>query len=146
MVANENLTTARESLETAYRRTTYRVSTANGSLDIRIGVRNTALDRILDEHRVGEWIFVTASNPGSRARPDDENARHNAGLEQILGDTGWQYLHASGVPDEPGWQPECSFFVFGMTKPDAIVIAKRWGQRAIVWGARDSVPELVWID
>jgi hypothetical protein len=145
MVASENLT-PRESLEAAYQRTTYRVSTANGPVDIRIGVCNTALDRVLDEHRVSEWIFVTASNPGSRAHSEYENARHNAELERILGDAGWQYLHASGVPDEPGWQPERSFFVFGMTKSDAIAIAKRWGQRAIVWGTRDSAPELVWID
>ncbi len=146
MVASENLTTARDSLEAAYLRTTYRISTVNGPVDIRIGVRNTALDRILDEHRVVEWIFDTASNPVSRAHSEYENARHNAELEQILGDAGWQYLHASGVPDEPGWQPECSFFVFGMTKSDAIAIAKRWGQRAIVWGTRDSAPGLVWID
>ena len=39
-----------------------------------------------------------------------------------------------------------SYFVFGMTKPDAIALAKHWGQRAIVWGMRDCVPELVWVD
>ena len=99
MVASENLTTPRESLEAAYQRTTYRISTANGPVDIRIGVRNTALDRILDQHRVSEWIFVTASNPESRVLPEYENARHNAELEQMLADEGWQYLHASGVPD-----------------------------------------------
>ena len=146
MVASENLTTARERLEAAYLRTTYRISTASGPVDIRIGVRNAALDRILDQHRVSEWIFVTASNPGSRVLPEYENARHNAELEQMLVDAGWQYLHASGAPDGPGWQPECSYFVFGMTKPGAIALAKRWGQFAIVWGTRDSVPELVWID
>ena len=69
MLASENLTTARESLEAAYLRTTYRISTANGPVDIRIGVRNTALDRILDEHRVGEWIFVTASAGDCREGP-----------------------------------------------------------------------------
>ena len=146
MVANEDINTAREHLEAAYLKTTYRVSTANGEVDIRIGVRNTALDRILEEHRVSEWVFVTASNPGSRANSEYENARHNAELEQMLVEAGWQYVRGSGVPDEPGWQPESSYFVFGMTQPDAIALAKRWGQRAIVWGTRDSAPELVWID
>jgi hypothetical protein len=146
MVAGENLSTARQRLEALYLRTTYRISAANGPVDVRIGVRNAALDRILDTHRVSEWFFVTASNPGSRVHSEYENARHNAELEQMLGDAGWQYLHASGVPDGPGWQPESSYFVFGMTKPDAIALAKRWGQFAIVWGTRDSAPELVWID
>ena len=146
MVASENLTTARDSLEAAYLRTTYRISTANGPVDIRIGVRNTALDRILDEHRVSEWVFITASNPGSRAKPEHENACRNAELEQVLRETGWQYLQGSGVPDESGWQPECSYLVLGITKVDAIAIAKRWGQCAIVWGTLGSTPELVWID
>jgi len=145
MVTSENLTTARKRLEAAYRRTTYRVSTASGPVDIRIGVRNAALDRILDQHRISGWIVVTASNPGSRVLLEHENARRNAVLEQMLADAGWQYLLASGVPDEPGWQPERSFFVFGMTKPDAIAVAKRWDQCAIVSGARDSVSELVWV-
>ena len=146
MVASEDLNAAREHLEAAYLKTTYRVSAANGEVDIRIGVRNTALDRFLEEHRVSEWVFVTASNPGSRANSEYENARHNAELEQMLGKGDWQYVHGSGVPDESGWQPESSYFVFGMTKSDAIAIAKRWGQAAIVCGARDSAPELVWID
>ncbi len=146
MAAREHHTTACESLEAAYLQTTYRVSTARGPVDIRIGVRNTALDRILDEHRVSEWVFITASNPGSRAKPHNENASRNAELEQVLRETGWQYLQGSGVPDESGWQPECSYLVLGIKKADAIAIAKRWGQCAIVWGTLWSAPELVWID
>lgn len=146
MLASENITTARERLEAAYLQTTYRVSTASGRVDIRVGVRNTALDRILDEQRVSEWVFVTASNPGSRALPEHENARRNAELEQMLRDEGRQYLHGNGVPDESRWQAECSYLVLGITKPDAIALAKRWRQRAIVCGTLEGAPELVWID
>jgi hypothetical protein len=135
-----------ERLEAAYLRTTYRVSTANGPVDIRIGVRNSALDRVLDEHRASECVFVTASNPGSLANSEYENARRNAELEQALREAGLPYLQGSGVPDVSGWQAEDSYLVLGMSKPDAIALAKRWGQCAVVWGTRGSTPELVWID
>ncbi len=146
MVAGESLTAARKSLEAAYLQTTYRVSSATGPVDIRIGIRNGSLDRLLEAHQVREWAFVTASNPGSRASPEHENARRNAELEQVLREAGLQYLHGSGVPDESGWQPERSYLVLGITKPDAIAMAKRWGQCAIVWGTFGNAPELVWID
>jgi hypothetical protein len=139
MVASENL-------EAAYLQTTYRVADASGPVGIRVGVRNAALDRILDRHRVSEWVFITASNPGSHALPEQENACRNAGLEQMLRDQRRQYLHGNGVPDESGWQAERSFLVLGITKREAIALAKRWHQRAIVCGTLESAPELVWID
>jgi len=146
MAAHKDCTTPRADLEAAYRRTTYRVRTACGPIDIRIGVRNGALDRVLDEHQVSEWAFVTASNPGSRPNSDDDNARRNAELETVLRKGGRQFLPGSGVPDMSGWQPECSYLVLGVDKPDAIVMAKRWGQCAVVWGTRGGTPELVWAD
>ena len=146
MTLSEGRTQAREILEAAYRQTIYRVCSASGPVDIRIGIRNGSLDRLLEAHQVREWAFVTASNPGSRASPQHENARRNAELEQVLREAGLQYLQGSGVPDESGWQPECSYLVLGIKKADAIAIAKRWGQCAIVWGTLWSAPELVWID
>ena len=145
-MARKNLTAARESLETAYLQTTYRVSSAGGPVDIRIGIRNGALDRLLDAYQVRDWAFVTASNPGSRVQPEHENARRNAELEQALRESGLQCLPGCGVPDEAGWHAERSYLVLGITKPDARALAKRWGQRAIVCGASGTAPELVWID
>ncbi len=146
MTLSEGRTQAREILEAAYRQTTYRVSGASGPVDIRIGIRNGSLDRLLEAHQVREWAFVTASNPGSRASPEHENARRNAELEQVLREAGLQYLHGSGVPDESGWQPERSYLVLGITNADAMAMAKRWGQRAIVWGSLGNAPKLAWTD
>ncbi len=146
MTQGADLSTARERFESAYRQTTYRIHAVNGPVDIRIGVRNAALDRILDEHEVSEWVFVTGSNPASQKLPEQENARRNAELEQALRKARRRYLQGAGVADNPGWQPERSFLVLGMSKRDATAMAKRWGQHAVVWGTRGRAPELLWTD
>ena len=146
MTQGENLSTARARFESAYRQTTYHIHAAKGPVDIRIGVRNTALDRILDEHAVSEWVFVTASNPASQNIPEHENARRNAELEDSLRKAGRAYLQGIGEADNPGWQPERSYLVLGVSKRDAIAMAKRWGQYAVVWGTRGRAPELLWAD
>jgi hypothetical protein len=146
MAVSDDPAAARASLEAAYLRTTYRVTGPSGPVDIRIGVHNSALDRLLETHQVREWAFVTASNPRSRACSQSENSRRNAGLEQDLQKAGLQYLPGSGVPDEPGWKAEHSFLVLGITKSVALAMAKRRGQVAIVWGTLGNAAELVWSD
>lgn len=115
-------------------------------MEIRIGIRNRALDQLLEWYQVREWAFVTASNPGSCALSESENACRNAGLAQALKEAGLPYLEAIGVPDTTGWEPEQSCLVLGITKSNAMAMAKHWGQRAIVWGVSGNPPELVWID
>ncbi len=146
MAVSEGPTAARTSLKAAHLRTTYRVTGASGPVDIRVGVYNGAIDRLLDTHRVREWAFVSASNPGSRAHSESENSRRNAELEQDIQKAGLQYLPGSGVPEESGWQAERSFLVLGIMKSAALAMAKRRGQLAIVLGTRGNAPELVWID
>lgn len=146
MSVSENLTFVCNALTAAYLQTTYRVSGAREPVDIRIGIRSSALDKLLEDSWVSEWAFVTASNPGSRACPERENARRNAGLEQMLREAGLPYIQGIGVPDEPGWRAEQSYLVLGITKPGAVAMAKRWGQRACVWGSLRAAPELVWVE
>ncbi len=135
-----------ESLKAAYMQTTYRVSSADGPIDIRIGVRNTSLDRLLAAYQVHEWAFVTASNPRSQVLPGCDNARRNADLEQMLRDEGLAYLQGSGVPADSAWPAERSFLVLGVNKTEAIAIARHWEQHAIVCGTLGGAPQLVWTD
>lgn len=144
MAVSEGPTAARTSLEAAYMQTTYRVAGANGPVAIRIGFHSDALDRLLDAHQVREWAFVTASNPGSRARSESENSRRNAGLEQDLQKAGLQYLPGSGVPDDSDWRAEHSFLVLGISESTALAMAKHRGQLAIVRGTLGNAAELVW--
>jgi hypothetical protein len=135
-----------ERLKNAYMQTTYRVNGTNEPVALRIGVRNDALDLLLRTCRAREWAFVTASNPGSSILSKEENGRRNAQLVHALIEAGLHYLEGAGVPDTPGWEPEQSYLVLGISQRDAVAIAKHHGQCAIVCGFSENPPELVWID
>ena len=139
--------TVSDALSSAYRQTTYRVAcSGSGPIDIRIGERNDALDRLLLASAASQWAFVSASNPQSRELSGPENARRNDALKRALTEAGWRYLDALGVPDNAGWQAEHSVLVLDITREAAIALARRWQQRAIVYGALNAAPELVWRD
>ena len=138
--------TVRKVLRHAYLHTTYRVVTTPEPVDIRIGQRNSSLDRLLQTNSVQQWTFMTASNPRSQPHSDDDNARRNKALKQSLDEAGWHYLVGMGLPDRCGWQPEHSVLILGMGKSAAIALARRWGQNAIVCGSFGGAPELVWVD
>lgn len=136
----------RPRLREAYMNTTYRVIAVPRPIDIRIDQTNVALEQLLLDHGVSEWAFVTASNPQSRALSDEENRRRNDELKNTLRAQRWRYVDAAGVPDRGGWPPETSVLILGMGRPAAQVLARRWGQAAIVCGRLGGVAELVWVD
>lgn len=137
--------TQKKALADAYLHTTYRVLVADEPIDIRIGAVNPALERLLQAQQVQTWAFVTASNPLSRAFPEQDNARRNDALKRSLREAGWRYLEALGVPDQSGWEPEHSVLIQGIDRETAVALGRRWGQNAIVFGKAGEPPELVWI-
>lgn len=136
--------TADEALREAYLQTTYRVVGAPEPVDIRIGHRSRALDRLLQENGVQNWAFVTASNPRSRRLPDRDNAKRNTEMKQSLQQGGWQMLDGMGLPCSPEWQPEHSVLILGIDRDAAMKVALRWEQNAIVCGTIGQPAELVW--
>ena len=138
--------TARQALERAYLETTYRVLCATDTIDIRIGVPNAALDILLQAHGVHNWAFVSASNPRSQMTPDEDNARRHGEMIRSLHAEGRLFVDALGVPDRAGWTAERSVLIPGIERPEALALARRWQQNAIVYGRRGELSELVWTD
>ena len=137
---------ADEALREAYLGTIYRVATTSDPVDIRIGARNPALDRLLQAKGVREWAFVSASNPQSRPLSEADNAQRNRLMKQTLHAAGWRTMDGVGLPARPGWQPEHSVLILGIGKATATSLARRWEQKAIVCGMLGEAPELVWVD
>ncbi len=135
-----------EALRQAYLDTVYRVIGWQQPIDIRIGQCHPPLDTLLSAHRVNEWAFITASNPQSRALPARDNARRNTELKRYLYEAGWCTADAVGFALEGDWPPEHSVLVLGMGREAALALARRWQQKAIVYGTIRQPAELVWID
>ncbi|MBS1914249.1 MAG: DUF3293 domain-containing protein [Bacteroidetes bacterium] len=133
-----------ESLEAHYRATSYVVEAGGAAVVIRIGEASLALDRLLDDLHAGSFAFITAWNPGSVPVCDDENQARNGELRERIVAMGHAALEGEGRADRGPWVPERSFFVPDIPLEAAVVLARRFAQRAIVFGRRGEAPELVW--
>jgi len=133
----------RARLEQVYLDTVYRVSGPFCVLDLRIGVRSPALDRLLHRLGVRDWVFVTAWNPSSRAQPGWRNRARQARLARAL-----RGLHIClpglGLPRDSRWQPEHSLFAAPVSAGRARRLGRRFGQNAVVAGRRGQPPALLW--
>lgn len=127
----------------AYRRTTYRVFAGDSPIDIRIGSAPPALARLLENGGATTWAFVTAWNPRSNALPPDENQARQRALIELVGRHGWPALPGLGIGHDETWQPEESLLILGISRQEALGLARRFGQAAIVFGERGGPAELV---
>jgi hypothetical protein len=127
----------------AYRRTTYRILAGGEVIDIRIGSAAAALDELLDEHSVTTWAFVTAWNPQSRPLPAADNETRQQLLVSEIARRGWKALPGLGIGDDERWPPEESVLILGISRTDAVALARRFDQAAIVFGRRHGTAELV---
>jgi hypothetical protein len=127
----------------AYRSTHYAVF-GEPELVLRIGEKSAALDALL-EARGGKATaaFITAANPRSREKPDAENAIAAAALRRSLSDAGYDCMAGEGRDPEGKWKAEKSVLVLGMTREDALALARALDQNAIVFVERGKAPELV---
>jgi hypothetical protein len=134
----------RPALELAYRRTVYRAFAPGGAIDLRVGHRFPALDRLLAAAGCSRWAFLTAWNPRSRPLPAWRNATRSRRLARALRARGYRFLPGLGIPLEPGWGAEVSLLALGMPAARALRIARNFGQNAIVAGRRGGRVQLLW--
>jgi hypothetical protein len=131
------------SLFEAYRRTTFIAETPRGRLALRIGVRSAHLDALLASVGATTWAYVTAWNPGSVRRSDEENERRQRELAQGVADRGLIAYTGEGIGDDGEWPREPSLLILGIARAQAIQLGRRFGQVAIVYGELGAAAELV---
>lgn len=129
-----------------YRATAYRVADGSHRFTIRVGERCAPLDELLAEHGTEEWAYVTAYNPGGRRADAAANTAAQERLEATLRETSRPVLRGEGAGDDGHWPPEPSLLVLGLSRADAVALARRFGQVAIVAGRRGAAAELVYCD
>ena len=127
----------------AYERTEYRVTGADPPFVLRIGAYSAALDAYQAAAGVNGSTFITAWNPRSAPTPLEQNVAAMARLEEALTAHGWRWLHGEGVDPMGDWPGEPSLFVPGLAERDAVALARRFDQHAVVCAAADAIPRLV---
>lgn len=131
---HSNVSGAQSGLDAAYRATRYIAETGQGDIVIRIDQPTPALDKLLAAQGDIGWAFISACNPGSQRLPDRENTERHVQLLATVAALGFQSIPGHGVPDNPGWQPEISLLILGISQDQATKLAEKFGQNAIVIG------------
>lgn len=132
-----------EALVRAYAEAVYWVFGPQGYIPLRAGERSAALEELLAHSGAGEWAFVTACNPGSELLSPAENDRRVEALEAVLYGR-YSTFRGAGVGTGGDWPPEPSLLILGISEEEALQLARRFGQNAIVSGTLGEPARLVW--
>jgi hypothetical protein len=125
----------------AYRRTHY-VVFGEPELVLRIGERSADLDELLEAEDAATAAFITAANPGGKKRGRWENEVANAALVRSQAGAGFRCFEGEGRAPDRSWT-EKSVLVVGISRADAEIVGRAFGQNAIVFAERGRAPELV---
>jgi ADP-ribosylglycohydrolase len=117
----------------AYNSTTFRITMSD--LEVRLRPQNHCreLDQYLAKNGWDSAAVITAFNPKSVEKSQEENRRANHGLEKQILNDGYKYFFGAGEGDDPNWLPEDSFLVCGIALEPALKLAEEFGQFAIAF-------------
>jgi hypothetical protein len=127
----------------SYTRAIYRVDCPGGPIFLRIGSASAELERWLEAQGASRFAFLSAANPGSVAFPESENRRRHRRLVERLGASRFATLAGESFEAASGGWREVSLLVAGIDREAAIVLAREFGQLALLWGEIGRPVELV---
>lgn len=133
-----------EALDIAFRETSYRVDTAEGVFDLRIGRPDPAFDDYLRRQGISCWSVLTACNPGG-VRDDDGNRLRRLRLQERLQTLGWSFSLACNLADDSTWPEEPGFLLLQVSEQEVRSLASEFSQLACVCGDVGGIPRLVWV-
>lgn len=107
---------------------------------ILIGRENAELGTLLKANKASEWCFITAWNPMSQELSRSENEARNEELGNALSE--YAVFGGEGRDPEGIWEAERSFLVIGISRANAVALARKYNQRAILYGT-EAVAELL---
>ena len=126
----------------AYREGIYVVETQN-PITLFLGKCNHDLGTLLKEHKVSTAAFITAYNPYSKIKTDQENLEAQNSLVKDIKKLGFKYIEGFGQDVAGNWPREISVLVLGITESQAEVLADKYSQNGFIWiGSIDAFPSL----
>ncbi len=129
----------------AFYRSTYRV--LKPGFDLHPGKDNPSFQSWCKSEDIHSWTFITAWNPSAQKSDKNRNLAANREMESELKGRGYRYFRGLGIPEEgEDWEAEESFFVANMDLKNSLTMAKKFGQKAFLYGMPDMRPSLIWVD
>ncbi len=132
----------RTNLLESYQSANYHVHAASPFV-LKIGQQSSKLQQLFLKFKAYQASFITAYNPASLELSVDENKKRNQSLEEKIRLLGLKYLCGVGKCDDNEWSGEESFLIFGIDQKEAIELGIKFGQNAILWIPKNTIPELL---
>jgi len=120
-------------LREAYQSSVYQFDADGRTYTLRVGEQNAAIATLFKNHDVSGATFITAHNPASLQLGSVHNELADRALRQDL--RGLAKVVFPGEGGDPGglWPPEQSLLAAGIDRSEAEMLARRYGQYAVLW-------------
>ena len=134
----------------AYLRTDYRVITPNDPGNkvkiLKVDQPSDFLAQVLKMHMATQSAFITACNPLSEQLDEASNRERTEQLKNEIKER-WRRYEAEGADPLGQWPPEASFLIVGIEIDDAVMLARKYKQKAFLHSDylcdREAIPRLV---
>jgi hypothetical protein len=133
----------RRELESAFRRTRYRVFAPDGELVLRVDEPAPAMAALLRACMAREAALLTAFNPQGQRQPAFRNRQAQRALRAALLQQGCLVIEGRNEDPRGLWPAEPSLLVLGMSLARAQELALRHGQAAFLWMDAAGTPRLI---
>ena len=142
MTVDGRLSALTATLLDAYRRAHYVVPTEPPCV-MQIDRYCEALDTLQRRYSVNGSVFITAYNPASQLLSTIENERRQCALTEEIRHLGLAFFEGVGESPDGSWDAEPSLLVLGLDRRDALLLARRYGQNAVLVSGQDAIPRLL---
>lgn len=133
-------------LDAAYRRTAYWVEAPDRYYAVHVDERHPKLDAFLAGFGHSSWALITACNPQSRLLGPPENQARAARLKTDVDVAGFLSFVATSFGWAGDWPPESGLLIVGITQANARDLARKFEQKALVFGESGCRASLLWTD
>ena len=119
----------------------YTFTEEESTYTIEIGRTHPVVDERIEKDGSDRWVILTAENPWGEEFPHFINKQRNGVMRKALKQSDWRWIEGLGQAD--GYPDEVVFLVWGITIPEAVLMANQMEQSAIVIGVARGYAEVV---
>ncbi len=133
-----------DTIVSAFHAARYLVFAPAGTITLRIGQHNPALQGLMATQGRLSTAILTAYNPSARQTGIAANRRAQRALLQDASALGLPCFYGRNLAGDGNGPTEPTVAILGASLQQGCGLARRYGQLAFVFSKEDAVPELMW--
>ena len=132
-----------QELQSIYTQTIYRVCLEGKDILLRVGMKSKEMNLLLEKLEKEKFAFITAANPFSLLKSEEDNKKLNQKLEDKIKEKKYFYIKGIGESPDGNWKEE-SFCILGIDLEEAKFLSKEFSQNAFLFGKKNTITDLIW--